>query len=214
MHHTNVMTKEIGLILIFGKRLMSSHVTTVEMLLHLSKRFPIISITYEHGLLSFAPIVFVNADCCTQAKGVSLPLVSLGLLGNTFNGLMALGFHMPTTNITKAVVGLVNVMVVNPPYVPTPDEEVGSLGLSCAWAGGENDRSVIDKILPVAGNLLSDNKGRLYMLFLVENDPMRYKGYGAKMVVQRSTEEETLHVIKFWRDPDMQMVGNEAKLDA
>lgn len=135
--------------------------------------------------------------------------------------LEAHGVHaeLVTTNIAsgleKRLSGLVDVMVVNPPYVPTPDEEVGSLGLSSAWAGGENGRSVIDKILPVADNLLSD-KGWLYMLFLAANDPlqiclqMRDKGYGAKIVVQRSTEEETLHVIKFWRDPDIQMEGNEA----
>ncbi|KAL7611951.1 hypothetical protein Lser_V15G06681 [Lactuca serriola] len=124
-----------------------------------------------------------------------------------------------TTNITsgleKRLAGMVDVMVVNPPYMPTPEEEVGGGGLSAAWAGGENGRSVIDRILPVADNLLSD-RGWLYMLFLAANDPlqicleMRDKGYGAKIVVQRSTEEETLHVIKFWREFDGQLEGNEA----
>lgn len=123
-----------------------------------------------------------------------------------------------TTNIAsgleKRLSGMVDLMVINPPYVPTPEEEVGGSGISSAWAGGENGRSVIDKILPVADNLLSE-KGWLYMLFLAENDPlqiciqMRDKGFGAKIVVQRSTEEETLHVIKFWRDPDIQLEGNE-----
>ncbi|KAI3723151.1 hypothetical protein L2E82_34543 [Cichorium intybus] len=135
--------------------------------------------------------------------------------------LEAHGVHaeIVTTNIAsgleKRLAGMVDVMVVNPPYVPTPEEEVGGGGLSAAWAGGENGRSVIDKILPVADNLLSD-KGWLYMLFLAANDPlqicleMRDKGYGAKIVVQRSTEEETLHVIKFWREFDNQVDGGEA----
>ncbi|KAD7478103.1 hypothetical protein R6Q59_007557 [Mikania micrantha] len=135
--------------------------------------------------------------------------------------LEAHGVHaeLLTTNIAsgleKRLSGMVDLMVINPPYVPTPEDEVGGSGLSSAWAGGENGRSVIDKILPVADSLLSD-KGWLYMLFLAENDPlqiclqMRDRGYGAKIIVQRSTEEETLHVIKFWRDPDIQMEGNES----
>lgn len=105
---------------------------------------------------------------------------------------------------------MVDVMVVNPPYVPTPEAEVGGDGIAAAWAGGENGRSVIDKILPIADKLLSE-KGWLYMLFLAANDPlqiclgMREKGFASKIVVQRSTEEESLHVIKFWREFD----GNE-----
>lgn len=100
--------------------------------------------------------------------------------------------------------GLVDVMVVNPPYVPTPEEEVGRGGIAASWAGGENGRHVIDKILPVVDNLLS-NRGWLYMVFLAANDPsgiclqMRKKGYAARVLVKRSTEEESLHIIKFWR---------------
>ncbi|KAG6783014.1 hypothetical protein POTOM_012444 [Populus tomentosa] len=46
------------------------------------------------------------------------------------------------------------------------------------------------------------------------NDPHMYvfvrkKGYASRIVVQRSTEEESLHVIKFWRDSDIQMDAKE-----
>ncbi|WCJ26223.1 Ribosomal RNA small subunit methyltransferase C [Euphorbia peplus] len=106
--------------------------------------------------------------------------------------------------------GKVDVMVVNPPYVPTPKDEVGCKGIASAWAGGENGRRVIDRILPVADKLLSD-KGWLYMVTLTENHPsqicidMRKRGYASRIIVQRSTEEESLHIIKFWRDPDTQL---------
>lgn len=106
--------------------------------------------------------------------------------------------------------GMVDVVVVNPPYVPTPEEEVGCDGITAAWAGGEDGRSVIDRILPVADKLLSD-RGWLYMVTLTANNPlqiclvMREKGYASRIVVQRSTEEENLHVIKFWRDADVQV---------
>lgn len=109
--------------------------------------------------------------------------------------------------------GMVDVLVVNPPYVPTPEDEVGVEGITSSWAGGENGRSVIDRILPVADHLLSE-KGWLYMVTLTANNPseicqqMRKKGYASKIVVQRSTEEESLHIIKFWRDFDAEV--NEA----
>ncbi|KAG4403552.1 hypothetical protein AAZX31_01G127300 [Glycine max] len=111
------------------------------------------------------------------------------------------------SGLEDRLAGLVDVMVVNPPYVPTPEDEVGVEGITSSWAGGENGRSVINKILPVADRLLSE-KGWLYMVTLTENNPseichqMRKKGYASKIVVQRSTEEESLHIIKFWRDFD------------
>lgn len=110
------------------------------------------------------------------------------------------------TRLTRSV----DVMVVNPPYVPTPVEEVGGNGITSAWAGGENGRSVIDKILPIADKLLSD-RGWLYMVTLTANEPseiclnMRKKGYASRIVLQRSTEEESLHIIKFWRDPELEV---------
>lgn len=112
------------------------------------------------------------------------------------------------SGLESRLAGSVDVMVVNPPYVPTPEDEVGRQGIASAWAGGENGRSVIDKILPIADALLS-HEGWLYMVTLMANDPsqiclqMRQKGYSARIVVQRSTEEESLHVIKFWRDSDI-----------
>jgi release factor glutamine methyltransferase len=36
---------------------------------------------------------------------------------------------------------------------------------------------------------------------------MRKKGYASKIVVQRSTEEESLLIIKFWRDLDNEING-------
>ncbi|CAH9122291.1 unnamed protein product [Cuscuta epithymum] len=109
------------------------------------------------------------------------------------------------SGLETRLAGLVDVLVVNPPYVPTPEEEVGREGITSAWAGGENGVSVINKILPVADKLLSE-RGWLYLLTLAANNPsgiclqMRKKGYASRVILKRSTEEESLHVIKFWRD--------------
>ncbi|KAF5179772.1 hemK methyltransferase family member [Thalictrum thalictroides] len=88
------------------------------------------------------------------------------------------------SGLERRLEGMIDVIVVNPPYIPTPEDEVGKDGIASAWAAGENGRSVINRILPVADKLLSN------------------KGYASRIVVQRSTEEESLHVIKFWRDAE------------
>jgi release factor glutamine methyltransferase len=41
--------------------------------------------------------------------------------------------------------------VFNPPYVPTPDEEVQRGGIAAAWAGGYKGRVVIDRVLEQVG---------------------------------------------------------------
>ncbi|RAL45945.1 unnamed protein product [Cuscuta campestris] len=116
--------------------------------------------------------------------------------------------------VEARLAGLVDVLVVNPPYVPTPEEEVGREGITSAWAGGENGLSVINKILPVADKLLSE-RGWLYLLTLSDNNPskiclqMRKKGYASRVILQRSTEEESLHIIKFWRDANFQLEAKE-----
>lgn len=119
------------------------------------------------------------------------------------------------SGLDKRLAGSVDVIVVNPPYVPTPEDEVGAKGIVSSWAGGEDGRRVIDRILPIANELLSE-KGWLYMVTLTANNPsqicrqMREKGYASRIIVQRSTEEESLHVIKFWRDSELQSGAEES----
>ncbi|EXB50855.1 hypothetical protein L484_005555 [Morus notabilis] len=148
-----------------------------------------------HGIHYFATDTNPHAVRVTretmEAHGVHAELISTDI----------------ASGLEKRLAGLVDIMVVNPPYVPTPEDEVGREGIISAWAGGEDGRSVIDRILPVADNLLS-RKGWLYLVTLESNHPlqlclqMRERGYASRIVVQRSTDEESLHIIKFWRNFD------------
>lgn len=111
------------------------------------------------------------------------------------------------SGLEKRLGGVVDVLVFNPPYVPTPENEVGVEGIASAWAGGDRGRTVIDRMLSIIDSLLS-SKGIFYLVTVTENNPgeicqvMRRKGFASRIVVQRYTEEESLHVLKFWRLDD------------
>lgn len=110
------------------------------------------------------------------------------------------------SGLERRLTGAVDVLVFNPPYVPTPEEEVGVDGIASSWAGGIRGRTVIDRILAIVDTLMS-SKGWFYLVTVTANNPgeicqiMRRKGFASRIVIQRYTEEESLHVLKFWREP-------------
>ncbi|GFH07885.1 hemK methyltransferase family member 2, partial [Haematococcus lacustris] len=79
--------------------------------------------------------------------------------------------------------------IFNPPYVPTPDDEVQSRGLSSAWAGGFKGRRVIDRFMPQLSRVLRCG-GQLLLVAVAENDPQ-----GA-VVRSKQADEETLSIVQ------------------
>ena len=98
--------------------------------------------------------------------------------------------------------GKVDLLIFNPPYVPTESEEVASSGIEASWAGGIDGREVIDKFLPTAAKFLSP-AGCFFLLGIRQNKPEEiceisksFKLVGS-IVGERKAGIEKLWVIKF-----------------
>jgi release factor glutamine methyltransferase len=79
------------------------------------------------------------------------------------------------TSLLPFLTNQVDVVICNPPYVPTPPEEVvndmaGNL-ITAAWAGGLHGRQVIDRIVPQMMQLLRKSTGVAYLVTVDENLP-------------------------------------------
>lgn len=102
----------------------------------------------------------------------------------------------------------IDVLLFNPPYVPTGPEEVSVSGaIQCAWAGGPRGRVVIDRFLEDVARVLTA-KGVLYMVLVRENDPreiaevMRGKGFSAALVTAIQARNEGLQIWRYDRVVD------------
>jgi len=98
----------------------------------------------------------------------------------------------------------VDALIFNPPYVPTPDDEVGSNGIEASWAGGKDGRVVFDRAVSQIASLLSWPDGAAYVIAVDDNKPEEIaetmmKQYGIKVVplLRRKARNEYLSVLKF-----------------
>ena len=97
----------------------------------------------------------------------------------------------------------VDVIIFNPPYVPTPNEEVGTVDIEASWAGGTDGRLVIDKALPQIASLLAKPNGVAYMITVDDNKPEEIASfmldeYGivVQPFLRRRARNEFLSVLK------------------
>ena len=98
--------------------------------------------------------------------------------------------------------GKVDLLIFNPPYVPTESEEVACSGIEASWAGGIDGREVINKFLPTATKFLSST-GVFFLLGIHQNKPEEIceiaKSFqlSGSIVGGRKAGIEKLWVIKF-----------------
>jgi len=122
--------------------------------------------------------------------------------------------------LTQQLAGRVDVLLFNPPYVPTPPEEVGGAGIEAAWAGGAMGREVIDRFLPLVPELLSP-RGVCYLVTVRENAPgdilrlmARHHRLDAAAVRRaRAGTNEELHVLRFHRSGVERGSGDAAQTE-
>ncbi|KAG9013851.1 S-adenosylmethionine-dependent methyltransferase [Tulasnella sp. JGI-2019a] len=104
--------------------------------------------------------------------------------------------------------GNIDLLLFNPPYVPTTDSEASAAqderGISGAWAGGRDGMDITNRLLPHVGGLLSPS-GRFYLVALLQNNPAqiceemrRIYGLDSKTVLQRRAGRERLAVLCFF----------------
>ncbi|XP_078043525.1 hemK methyltransferase 2 [Augochlora pura] len=96
-----------------------------------------------------------------------------------------------------------DVVMFNPPYVVTSDQEILDERLVFkSWAGGMNGRKVMDRVFPKIPDILS-NTGTFYLLTIKENDPedilrifsnMNMKG---EIIAERRIRGEHLYILRF-----------------
>uniref|UniRef100_A0A182P7F4 Methyltransferase HEMK2 n=1 Tax=Anopheles epiroticus TaxID=199890 RepID=A0A182P7F4_9DIPT len=114
--------------------------------------------------------------------------------------------------------GCVDLLLFNPPYVPTQPAATGSLeehidefhsstegqSLVHAWAGGAYGRVVTDRVLADLDRILSPD-GLFYLLLLKENKPeevlehMKGKNFHGSIIKERRIRGEHLYVLRIER---------------
>ncbi|KAK4049574.1 atp4 subunit B of the stator stalk of mitochondrial F1F0 ATP synthase [Microbotryomycetes sp. JL201] len=113
-------------------------------------------------------------------------------------------------SLSPRVNGQVDVLVFNPPYVETNDDEVEQAQQSGvierAWAGGQAGMAVTSRLLEVVDTLLSPT-GRFYLVAIAQNKPAEIVRHmkdtyrlNGEIVLKRRAGREHLHILRFQRE--------------
>lgn len=114
------------------------------------------------------------------------------------------GVEVVLTDLAAGLRGPFDLILFNPPYLPTQPEERMNDWLEYALDGGVNGRAVIERFAAEAGRVLAPG-GRILLLISsvtglseVEELFFRY-GYTIAVVAQQVVEDEVLLVLRIFR---------------
>jgi release factor glutamine methyltransferase len=111
------------------------------------------------------------------------------------------GVEVVRTDLFAGIRGPFDLVLFNPPYLPTQPEERMDDWLEYALDGGESGRAVIERFAAEAGRMLAPG-GRILLLIssltgLSEvSEVFTRHGYTAEVVAQQVVEDEVLYVLK------------------
>ena len=106
-----------------------------------------------------------HANTCTRATGIANGVQIEPVRTSLLSGLRS------------RLNGQVDVLLFNPPYVPTEEEEEmmaqGKGGIEGSWAGGETGTKLVDELIDggIIFNILAQ-KGRFYLVAIKQNNPV------------------------------------------
>eukprot|EP00977_Amphora_coffeiformis_P004171 scaffold846_cov168-Amphora_coffeaeformis.AAC.28 len=136
------------------------------------KRYPNRKLrTYVTDINPRALEVALRTDECNNNKGGDTSLAPIQVVHCDLG-----------TDLLETLAGSVDVLIFNPPYVVTPDEEVVDFSntntttgtatddsiIAAAWAGGIHGRRVTDRALPQIQHVL---RGHAYLITVDDNQP-------------------------------------------
>ncbi|MFA6224903.1 MAG: HemK2/MTQ2 family protein methyltransferase [Methanoregula sp.] len=116
------------------------------------------------------------------------------------------GVHVVRSDLFAGIRGTFDLILFNPPYLPTrPDERIDDW-LEYALDGGESGRVVIERFVAEVGRVLAP-QGRILLLIssltgLTEVSELFSRfGCATDMVIEQVIEDEVLYVLKIIRLP-------------
>jgi release factor glutamine methyltransferase len=119
------------------------------------------------------------------------------------------GVEVVRTDLFAGIRGPFDLILFNPPYLPTQPAERMDDWLEYALDGGESGRAVIERFARSVGDVLAPG-GRVLLLIssltgLSEvQELFAGRAYSAKIAIQQDLEDEVLYVLKIFRnDPDI-----------
>jgi len=177
----------------------------------LQEQRPLVALEIGSGsgcVITFLALL-LNAGCASthcMATDVNPDAASMTLSTARDNGVVVDVVRTSLVDgLLASLAGKVDVLLFNPPYVPTPNEEVGGTGIEASWAGGDDGRVVIDRFLPLLPQLLSAH-GRCYLVLVQDNKPAQIArllaaehNLHAEIVLKRQASNETLQIMRIRR---------------
>jgi release factor glutamine methyltransferase len=172
----------------FGQTANSHHTSTSPLVVEIGSGSGVV-LSFVHA---YAETIFGRADILTAGVDVNLHACKATVQTITVaekdqeKQNQAHGFYLGNISAdltTSLESNKVDVLVFNPPYVPTPDlpllaqdEKLSSYDtdshlLSLSYAGGEDGMGVTNRLLASLPGVLSPNRGVAYILLCAQNKP-------------------------------------------